>query len=79
MSRKRWLAYTSDERTPGQALLYLVDTASPSLAKALVTTGVQSEGNVELLLRFSPDETNWHRHDAVDEQYNLYVLDVSGA
>jgi hypothetical protein len=80
VSRKRWLAYTSDERTAGQFLLYLVDTASPSLAKTLVTTGVQSAGNVELLLQFSPDGTKlaYAVDDAVDEQYNLYILDVSG-
>lgn len=82
VSRKRWLAYRSDERAVGQHLLYLTNLASPGEPPFLLTRDAQIRAEVlSGHYRFAPqDEALAYLVDATrDGVRELYAVDLSGA
>lgn len=78
--RKRWLAYVSDEETPDQFLIYVVDVGNNLRRKTLLSTDVQADGDVQTDLKFSYDGSYLaYRVDkTTDEEMALYVVDLRG-
>lgn len=67
VSRKRWVAYRSDERNPGQHLLYVADLGRPGAPRVLLTRDVQWRAEV------LPD----HYRFAPHEEALAYLVDRS--
>lgn len=81
VSRKRWVAYLSDEQALGQHLLYLVDLGGSLPRTKLVTRAVHSRSEVlPDHYRFAPaDEALAYLVDATrDGVRELYAVDLSG-
>jgi len=81
VTRKRWLAYVSDELTAKQNLLYAVDLANPLLPRTELSPGLAAGEQVDTFT-FAPDGSRLafvvNRGEAKGYLRELYIADLSG-